>query len=186
MVRSGVNFVMSELIATPPAVPAQPSLAQASRWRKAVLPITILLGLVALGLAYYGLVMRPANLAANQAASQVAPTLISTQALEERYGIRIRMVAVTALGGILDLRYKVIDKDKAAFLLSHDSAPPKLIDETSGKVFTTPSHGMKHNSNLENGNTYFHFIANAGNVIKPGALLSVQLGTVRVGPIVAQ
>ena len=177
---------MSELIATPPATPAQPDRAQLNWRRKVRLPAVILLVLFALGLAYYGWFLRSATPAGEQPDAQIAPTMISPELLEERYGIRIRMIAVTAAGGILDLRYKVIDKDKASFLLNPASAPPKLIDEASGKTFAAPSRSMKHNSNLENGNTYFHFIANAGNVIKPGVLMSVQLGTVRAGPIVVQ
>lgn len=117
-----------------------------------------------------------------------APTVISAKTLEERFGVRLRLLGVTAAGGMIDLRYKVIDKDKAAFLVGAGSAPPELIAD-DGRVTLTvdeTTHGMKHNTRLENGGIYFHFFPNRQNIIKPGSLVTVAFGSVRLEPMPAQ
>ena len=48
-----------------------------------------------------------------------------------RSGVQIVRVAVTGSGGLVDLRYQVLDPDAAASL--HDAAtPPQLVDERTG------------------------------------------------------
>jgi len=44
-------------------------------------------------------------------------TMISQSALEEQYGLHVNLVAVTAAGGLVDLRLKILDGEKAKSLL---------------------------------------------------------------------
>lgn len=155
------------------------------RLAKYVLQATILLPLVAGIFAYQIWVKQPAP---EQTDATSATTVISAQTLEERFGVQIRLLGVTAAGGMIDLRYKVIDKDKAAFLVGEGSAPPLLIAEESGVTLAldNSTHGMKHNTRLETDQIYFHFFPNTQNAVKPGSLVTIVFGTVRLTPIKAQ
>lgn len=124
--------------------------------------------------------------AASQAVTQAATTAISAKTLEERFGLRITLIAVTAGGGLVDFRYKIVDKDKAKFLLDDGHNMPSLVAERSGITLMPPNHTMKHNARLENGNSYFQFYANTRNAVKSGDKVAVVIGSMRLEPIVAQ
>lgn len=66
-------------------------------------------------------------------------TRVSQAVLEETVGVRIVRVAATGAGGLLDLRYQVVDPDKA--LAVHDqSSPAAIVDEESGRVLNRVFH----------------------------------------------
>ncbi len=46
-------------------------------------------------------------------------TLVTADGMAARYGIDIKLVGVTAAGGLIDLRYQVVDPDKANAVI-HD------------------------------------------------------------------
>ncbi|CAN5672654.1 hypothetical protein BH10CHL1_BH10CHL1_40140 [soil metagenome] len=116
----------------------------------------------------------------------IATTAISTKTLEERFGIRVTLIAVTASGGIVDFRYKIVDKTKAEFLLGDAHSMPSLLVERTGITLLPPNHVMKHNTQLENGRSYFQFYANTQNAVKPGDQIAVVIGSLRLEPIIAQ
>lgn len=127
--------------------------------------------------------------AAGSAASaeqRTAATTISVKTLEERYGIRLRLLAVTALGGMVDLRYMIMDHTKATALAQY-LGQIELIDDESGTTLTMATgHGMHRNDRIEDGQLNFHFFANAGNAIKQGNPVTVVIGPVRLEAINAQ
>lgn len=155
------------------------------RLLKYALQAMILLPVLA-GVVIYQLWIAPPT--ATETTTAAAPTVISSATLKERFGVQMRLLGVTAAGGMIDLRYKVIDKEKAAFLVGEGSAPPQLIAEESGVTLSLDesTHGMKHNTRLENGGIYFHFFPNRQNTIKPGSLVTVVFGSVRLEPMPAQ
>lgn len=105
--------------------------------------------------------------------------------LEEEFGIRIRLVGVTAGGGLIDLRYRVVDLEKALPLLGTHETMPALVDAKSGSELKAPET-MMHHDNLKADRTYFMHYPNAGNRIKPGAQVAVVMGDIRVEWITAQ
>lgn len=111
--------------------------------------------------------------------------VISSEVLKERYGVEITLVGVTAAGGMIDFRYRVLDKAKAEFLVG-EGAEISLIAEDSGVTLISDSHDMKHNKQLEDGGLYFHFYANRGNAVKQGTPVIVDFGSVRLEPLAAQ
>jgi len=127
--------------------------------------------------------------AADSAASakqRTAATTISVKTLEERYGIRLRLLAVTALGGMVDLRYMIMDHTKATALAQY-LGQIELIDDDSGATLKMATgHGMHRNDRIEDGQLNFHFFANAGNAIKPGRPVTVVIGPMRLEAIDAQ
>ena len=123
---------------------------------------------------------------AASAEKRTAATTISVKTLEERYGIRLRLLAVTALGGMVDLRYMIMDQTKATDLAQY-LGEIELVDDDSGVTLKMATgHGMHRNDRIEDGQLNFHFFANAGNAIKPGHPVTVVIGPVRLEAIDAQ
>lgn len=112
------------------------------------------------------------------------PRVLTVQGLEDEFGIRLRLIGVTASGGLIDLRYKVVDLEKALPLLGSHETMPELVDEASGKRLVAPE-GVMHHGDLEE-RVYFMHYPNGGNKIKPGSLVSVVMGDITVEGIAAQ
>ena len=111
--------------------------------------------------------------------------LVSAADLEAEYGLRVTLVAVTANGGLIDLRFKVLDVDKASHVL-HDAATlPQLLVSTSGAVLRAPQP-KAHKLNLVDGDSYFLLFPNSGGVIQGGTPVSVVIDEIRLEPVVAQ
>jgi hypothetical protein len=102
---------------------------------------------------------------------------VSSAELESKYGTRIDLVALTALGGLVQLRFTVLDKTKAETLFHVAENMPTLIAEPSGKVLHAPT-GMRHHLTLLDGGSYFVLFANAGNALSEGTPVSVQIDNV--------
>ena len=162
---------------------------QAGRWLKYAMQALILLPIIAVFLVYRAWNAQPAtpSAAAPQAVALGASGAISAKTLEERFGIQVKLIGVTAGGGMVDFRYKVIDKDKAAFLFGDESQSVKLIADDNGTTLAMPEgHGMNRHSSLKNGTVNFHFFANSGGAVKAGSPVTVVIGTMRLEPIIAQ
>jgi hypothetical protein len=106
-------------------------------------------------------------------------TAVTAAELESKYGTRIDMVALTALGGLVQLRFTVLDKTKAETLFHVAENMPALIAEPSGKILHAPT-GMRHHFTLLDGGSYFVLYANAGNALSPGTPVSVLIDTVKL------
>jgi hypothetical protein len=119
------------------------------------------------------------------AALAAAARVVSPADLEQQYGIKLDLVAVIAAGGLVDVRFTVIDKAKADHVL-HDSAQlPALYVEARGAVLRT-SHPKAHKMTILDGASYFLLYPNSGGVIQAGTGVSVVIGDIRLEPITAQ
>jgi hypothetical protein len=118
---------------------------------------------------------------ASQTAStphEVDPAQIAS--LEAAWGIRITNVAVIATGGLVDLRFQVIDPDKALGILDPDDAPV-LIDAATGKVLDKgAAHGGHNAGGFKPGRTYYFLFQNNGALLKPGSRVTIKIGDVRL------
>jgi len=111
---------------------------------------------------------------------------ISAGDLEERYGVRLRLLAVTAGGGMVDLRLKILDAEKATPLLGEPSKPPLLVAEDSGTTLQAPEGSMGEEIRLQDGQVLILLYPNAGGAIRPGTPVSVVFGNERLEPVLAQ
>ncbi|MBW7885935.1 MAG: hypothetical protein H3C34_25550 [Caldilineaceae bacterium] len=111
--------------------------------------------------------------------------VLTPEALEEEYGIRIRLVGVTAGGGLIDLRFRVVDLEKALPLLGSHVTMPVIVAEESNVSLEAPAETMHHDNLVEDRLYYMHY-PNAGNAIKPGMKVALVMGDVRVESITAQ
>jgi hypothetical protein len=152
-----------------------------------------LLGLAALGGAIvvlgplfgWQLTHGNANPDAIPASSPLAPSKIyigppvSPQGLVQTSGVEVVRVNVSGGGGLLGLRYRVIDADKAAAVHS-PANPPLLLDQGSGAIISQLLMGHNHKGRPKAGITYYLIFMNPGDIVRRGARVSVQLGGVRV------
>jgi len=102
----------------------------------------------------------------------------TTQSLDERWGVEVVGLRLTAAGHMLDFRYKVLDAAKAAPLFVRANQP-HLIHLASGEslpVYTPAKIGPMRNSNppLE-GRVYFMFFPNPG-MVRAGDQARLEIG----------
>ena len=142
------------------------------RW----LQVIVLLVLVVVGfLAYQVFVMR-----------LFTPTLpaaqpISQTVLEEQYGLQVNLIGVTAAGGMLDVRLKVLDAAKAGQLLQ--GHPLALMAAKNGEILLAPEESQPQELNLEDGGVVYLLVPNAKNLVKPGDAVMILFGDIRLEPI---
>jgi hypothetical protein len=117
------------------------------------------------------------SVSARQTVAATVPPVVSAAGLARRNGIRIRQLAITGAGGLIDLRYQVLDPDKAD---SVHTALPELVDERTGVVVDQLLMGHRHKGVLHAGQTYYLLFENPGDLVQRGSELTVALGGLRV------
>lgn len=112
--------------------------------------------------------------------------VISESTLEEEYGIRVNLVAVTAGGGFLDVRLKILNADKAARLLRDQKDYPSLQVGKNGPHLQVPAENQQDLTKLENGSMIFIMAPNLRNAVKPITPITILIGDKKLEPITAQ
>jgi hypothetical protein len=106
--------------------------------------------------------------------------------LEERWGIRIEGMYLTAGGYMLDFRYTVIDPAKAAPLFDRKTKP-LLKDEKTGAVMAVPvppkTGALRSSNDPKAGRTYFMFFANPGGFVHRYNPVTVTIGEFSVSSL---
>jgi hypothetical protein len=112
--------------------------------------------------------------------------IVSEAGLVSRSGVRIVHVAVTGDGGLLDLRFQVIDPEKAAAVVHDPAASPAIIDEATGVVAKDLFMGHSHGGPLKEAVTYYLIFENPGNLVQRGGLVTVLLGDAQVQHVIVR
>ena len=110
--------------------------------------------------------------------------VISTQTLEEEYGIRTMLVAVTAAGGMVDVRYRIVDPEKAAKLVKDGGIMPMVYVQDSDVMLIAEAH--MRTQKLIADRMYIDLIPNTQNAVKRGTVVTVAFGDVALEPIEAK
>jgi hypothetical protein len=122
---------------------------------------------------------RPHTPAAPASARHALPPAVSASGLAQRSGVRVVRVAASGGGGLLDLRFQVVDPGAAAAI--HDArTPPALIDEQTGMVMGRLLMDHMHHGRLKAGVTYPLLFLDPGGIVRRGDRLSVVLGAARL------
>jgi hypothetical protein len=104
---------------------------------------------------------------------------VSGAGLAQRSGVRIVRLAVSGDGGLLDLRYKVLDPEKAAAI--HDAqTPPAVVDERTGLVISELLMNHSHTGEFKPAITYYLVFSNPGGWVHRGSTVTVLLGNAQV------
>ncbi len=111
-------------------------------------------------------------------------TTSPTDPLQQRWGIEIASLRLSAQGSFVDFRYRVLDAEKAAPLSSHDWRP-YLIDQQTGNrlsVPSTPKLGALRQTaqRLTPGRIYYIFFGNGQGLVKAGSKVTVVVGDCRI------
>lgn len=138
-------------------------------------PIAIIVFLVLLVLAVIGLASR------NTAASP-APTVISQPTLETQYGLGVNLIAVTAAGGMVDLRLRIVDADKAKALLE-DQANFPALRAPNGLVLRAGEDIATQPIKFEDGANLFVLYPNTGSAVKAGDAVAIRFGDLQLEAI---
>ena len=110
---------------------------------------------------------------------------VTASGLAERSGVRLVRVAVTGGGGLLDLRYQVVDPSKAVAV--HEArTPPAIIDERTGLVLNRLLMGHAHHGQLKPAVSYYLIFENTGNWVRRGSEVTVLLGDAQVEHVVVK
>ena len=151
------------------------------RRNKYLIPATILAAVILIGFLVYRSQQKPG-------AAVISPelTTISQSVLEEKYGLRVNLVAVTAAGGLVDVRLKVVDAEKAKQLLKDAASYPALMVSGSDGSLTVPVESRAQEQKLENGGMIMLLFPNTRNAVKPGAQVAVLFGDIRLEPVVVK
>ncbi|TKJ30223.1 MAG: hypothetical protein CEE40_05525 [Chloroflexi bacterium B3_Chlor] len=121
--------------------------------------------------------------ATRQAPQTPVQSASSAAAVEERFGIRVTLLGVTADGGLIDLRFQVVDADKAATMLEPGNLPVLIAEDSGVELKLSPRSDVAH---LEAGRVYYLLYPNAQNAIKPGTKVTVVMGGLRLEHLTAQ
>jgi hypothetical protein len=107
-------------------------------------------------------------------------------------GIEIIGLRASSGGYMLDLRYRVLDPEKAKPLFDH-RIKPFLTDVKTGSKFGVPTPGKigalrntSRSGTPKVNKVYFTLFANPGRYLKPGAKVSVVVGQHRIEDLVVE
>jgi hypothetical protein len=119
---------------------------------------------------------------ANSSASSTAPRVPHPREktlMKRQWGVEVVYVRQTSAGYMLEFRYKVLDPEKAKPLFERQ-IKPTLTHVESGSTFivpTPPKTGALRNSNPPLADhTYWMFFANPAKFVKPGDLVTIEIG----------
>ena len=99
--------------------------------------------------------------------------------LVERWGVKVLQIRLSAEGYMLDLRYRVLDAEKAAPLFDREQKA-YLIDQATGAKFLVPESpkvgAMRTTRPPKQDKNYFILFANPGRYVKQGNKVTVVIG----------
>jgi len=155
-----------------PAIPIRGTRAP----RANILLLAALLGSLALaaGVAVWLL----ASGSSSGAVERQGPSAAAIGAFEEATGVQLVRVALTGGGGIVDLRFRVLDPDKAVAVHGPKS-PPAIVDESTGKVVDEPFMGHRMAPRkMRAGATQYVLLVNTQGLVESGEHVTVRLAGV--------
>ena len=114
----------------------------------------------------------------------VAGTMPISPEIEEKFGVRFSHLAVTADGGMVELRYRILDEGRSANFGHYSETAPLLIAEDSGKLVDVTIMGL-HNHRVEPGRQYYVLYRNTAGAIESGRPVTIVLGDLELQHAVA-
>jgi hypothetical protein len=147
---------------------------------KFLIPAIVVVAVMLIGFFAYRGVQKPAA-----PAGSPQMTTISQSALEEDYGLRVQLLAVTAAGGMVDLRLQIVDAEKAKAFLEDPANFPAL--RVGNDVDLRVSEDIAEQGiQFENGKSIFVLYPNTQNVLKSGDPVNIDFGDHQLEAIEAQ
>ena len=120
---------------------------------------------------------RPSN-DGTPSAAPVAPAVAmpTSAVIESTYGIRFTGVDITAGGGMIQVRYQVLDSNKTEAIHGPELAP-YVVDSHGAKYADPGMAGHSHVGKAQAaGRTDYILLANAMGGVKPGSTVTIKVG----------
>ena len=110
---------------------------------------------------------------------KAGPAPVSPE-IEAGYGLRFLRATTAVQGGLIDVRFVILDTVRAEPVIGHLSRERvKLIDDASGQVLDTRSM-TPGDSNLKAGEGYYMLFRNSGGLLHAGSHVTVAIGQYRL------
>ena len=161
------------------------ALPQAYRDRRLVQIMSLGLLLMALALQLFGCAAT-GTAVTNRAGDP------QTRAVEDKFGIQVKALHLSASGYVLDLRYRVIDPEKASPLLDPKRKVYLLDDARQAKLGVPESPiigGMRQtarNYTIYTDRDYFILFVNPGKAVHSGDKLTLAAGDLQIAKLTVE
>jgi len=141
-----------------------------------VTPIILLAGLIALS-----------GCAGSKRAEQTTDHLVTD---ETAAGIKIERIHPSAAGMMLDMRYRIVDLEKAKGAFKH-GAQIYLVDQSRGIKLPVPDMAMvgklmQRPDQGDNKKIFWIFFNNPGAMVKPGDKVTLVIDEIRIKDILVE
>lgn len=108
--------------------------------------------------------------------------VISQKTLEEKYGLRVNLVGLTAADGMVDVRLKIMDGQKLKLLLADKNNFPTLYTQP-GVVLNAPEDTRSQEIKFITGGNLFIIYPNSANAVEHNTPVTLLFGNIAVEPI---
>jgi len=106
--------------------------------------------------------------------------------IEAGYGLRFQRATLAMQGGLVDVRFTILDTLRAEPVIGHLSRERvKLVDQATGTVLDTRTM-TPGDSNLIAGEGYYMLFRNSGGLIHPGSRIAVTIGKLELPGVVVR
>ena len=111
--------------------------------------------------------------------------------IEEKWGVKVESLRTSAAGNLLDFRYRIIDPEKASYLVDRRNKA-YMIDQVSGKVLSVPTTGkvgplrQTVRYGLPKKDRVYFILFGNHHIIKPGNKVTVVIGDFKAENIVVE
>ncbi len=143
-------------------------------------------GLVALVLAVAVVLLAGRAVVASRGDIRSGTEAVTASQFAAHTGVRVDLIAVVGGGGMVELRYQVVDADKASLLIHQDDARPKMMAEDTGAEVVLPSQPHNHKTDFKVGGTYFIMFPNTRTALHDGTPVTLVVGDYRLEHLVAR
>ena len=159
--------------------------ASPSNWRgRYALPAAGLIALALVNFSTYQLdLLYPQEHTITLRSALLTPE-VSLDAFQEEYGVEVYRVAVSALDGIVDVRLKIVDVEKAEQLLEEDEDGHGHSALLASDTLILAPH--LHRVPMKEGKTIYVFYPNPQSVVKRGTPVSLVFEDARLEPVIAE
>jgi|GEM_PF-1121482 hypothetical protein len=146
----------------------------------------LLVAIFFIGLLGIGLYVKNVYKALQPHSFSEGSAVISQAVLEEKYGLRVNLAAVTAAGGMVDVRLKILDGEKAKLLLADKNNFPVLLADDGRVVLHESEYTKSQELKLESDGNIFLLFSNIGGVVKPGSSVTLKFGEIALEAITSR
>lgn len=130
-----------------------------------------------------------AEVATSAAGSLVSrPKRPGDELVAEEIGISVQSIHLTSAGYVLDMRYRVLDIEKAMAMVGRQAKPYVVVEKSGIKLAVPVSYKLgplrQSTTHPEDDRIYFTFFANPGRHVESGDSIRLVVGEYTTEPIV--